>query len=234
MSLSAYDITAVDFDLDKAQVVWKATMGEIQLQMTRATFNSWLSNARLKSYDDGVFVVEVLNDYAKDWLENRLVEVLERTLNSICGGGATVEFVAREFVSRSTIPLVRPSDSGEDEVEAASTFFFPGFEPYQSNFVQTPKQYYEIVLPEGPPVLAAFVGQVIAKTIGVIVNFHTNERREWWEASYKEIGRACGIKSKASVGLAVRESRKRGYVVREAGELDFKYRLRRHGEPVDS
>ena len=93
--------------------------------------------------------------------------------------------------------------------------------------------FFEVVVPVGPSVVVLFVATVIHQTIGWIVNYRTGERREWWEASYSEIGRVAGIKSRASVAKAIRLSRGMGYVIRREGPSHFLYRLREVGEAVD-
>ena len=75
------------------EIAWKATLGELELQMTKATFNTWLKDTRLLSCDDGEYVVGVKNDYAKDWLENRLQGAILRTLNAIVDEQVHVRFV---------------------------------------------------------------------------------------------------------------------------------------------
>jgi chromosomal replication initiator protein len=72
---------------------WKATLGELELQMTKATFNTWLKDAHLLSCDDDVYIIGVRNDYAKDWLENRLCDTILRTLSAINGKHTDVRFV---------------------------------------------------------------------------------------------------------------------------------------------
>ncbi|MBK9055454.1 MAG: chromosomal replication initiator protein DnaA [Chloroflexi bacterium] len=62
---------------------WKATLGELELQMTKATFNTWLKDTRLLTCDGNTYVIGVRNDYAKDWLENRLQDTILRTLVAI-------------------------------------------------------------------------------------------------------------------------------------------------------
>ncbi len=76
-----------------AESAWKATLGELELQMTRATFNTWLKDARLLASDQEEYVVGVRNDYAKDWLENRLSETIARTLTTLAGEPVSVRFV---------------------------------------------------------------------------------------------------------------------------------------------
>ncbi len=72
---------------------WKATLGELELQMTKATFNTWLKGARLISFEENEYVIGVRNDYAKDWLENRLRDTILRTLATIAGKKVQLRFV---------------------------------------------------------------------------------------------------------------------------------------------
>ncbi len=76
-----------------AESYWKATLGELQLQMTKATFNTWLKDTRLLSNTEEEYVIGVRNDYAKDWLENRLKETILRTLAAIAGRSVRIRFV---------------------------------------------------------------------------------------------------------------------------------------------
>ena len=75
------------------EAAWKATLGELELQMTRATFNTWLKDARMLTCDNNEFVIGVRNDYAKDWLENRLHDTIIRTLTAIIGQECSIRFV---------------------------------------------------------------------------------------------------------------------------------------------
>ncbi len=76
-----------------ANEAWKATLGELELQMTRATFNTWLKETQLVSHNGTTFVIGVRNDYAKDWLENRLHDTILRTLVDVAGDGAKLRFI---------------------------------------------------------------------------------------------------------------------------------------------
>ncbi len=78
--------------MTKPEAAWKATLGELELQMTRATFNTWLKDAQLLRNEENNFVIGVRNDYARDWLENRLQETILRTLNAITGNANNISF----------------------------------------------------------------------------------------------------------------------------------------------
>lgn len=79
-----------------AHRIWQAALGELQLELTRATFETWLRNSRLVACEDGVFVIGVANTYARDWLESRLRSVVARVLTRLTGRTASVRFVVWE------------------------------------------------------------------------------------------------------------------------------------------
>ena len=74
------------------ETAWKAALGELEMQMARATFVTWLQGTRALSWADGEFVIGVRNDFAKDWLENRLYELIARVLSGITGRPTRVRF----------------------------------------------------------------------------------------------------------------------------------------------
>ncbi len=76
-----------------ADQIWRAALGELQLQMTRPTFDTWLKNTRAISYEDGTLIIGVHNAYAKDWLENRLMSIIKRTLAGIVDRTVEARFV---------------------------------------------------------------------------------------------------------------------------------------------
>lgn len=81
--------------IDDPQRVWRAALGELALQMPRATFDMWLRDTHCVDVEDDVLVVEVKNEYAVDWLQNRLATVITRTLHRLSGNGTTARYVVR-------------------------------------------------------------------------------------------------------------------------------------------
>ncbi len=75
--------------------VWDAAKGELQLQMTKATYDTWISNTFPVAYEDGTFIVGVHNTYAKEWLENRLLTIIKRTLIGLTNSTVEVKFVVK-------------------------------------------------------------------------------------------------------------------------------------------
>jgi chromosomal replication initiator protein len=77
------------------QQTWAAVLGELQLQMTRATFDTWLKSTYPVTYEDGTFIVATHSGYAKDWLENQLLTLVKRTLTRIVGRTVEIKFIVR-------------------------------------------------------------------------------------------------------------------------------------------
>lgn len=76
-----------------AERLWDAALGQLQLEMPRAAFDTWVRDAELLTYEDGTFIVGVQNAYAKDWLEDRLRSTVTRVLTGIAGRSTDVRFV---------------------------------------------------------------------------------------------------------------------------------------------
>lgn len=60
---------------------WEGTLDELRLQMTQATFSTWLQGSLLLSTDGGRATIAVRHTYAVDWLQNRLSPIIKRTLD---------------------------------------------------------------------------------------------------------------------------------------------------------
>ena len=87
--------TSLPDDDDPSNRIWERVLAELELEMTRATFNTHLRRSRLVAYDDGIFTVAVVNEYAKDWLEHRLAPLVCRVLRRLTGRDeVSVRFVA--------------------------------------------------------------------------------------------------------------------------------------------
>jgi chromosomal replication initiator protein len=73
--------------------VWQAALGQLQLQMTRATFDTWLKDTRIVSQNNDQLVIGTKNAFAKDWLENRLFTTISRTVANILGRSIEIQFI---------------------------------------------------------------------------------------------------------------------------------------------
>ena len=113
-----------DLSLVDAQKQWQAALGELQLQMTRATFDTWLRGSRVMACERSAgceraagfeeaagcegrtFTILVRHAYAVDWLQNRLLPTIKRTLRRYAGPDVEVVFTARAQDPEENLVLV--------------------------------------------------------------------------------------------------------------------------------
>ncbi len=76
-----------------AKQVWRAALGELQVSLSPANYETWLRDTQLVDVDEQSFTVAVPNGFAKDWLESRYRSLISQTLARIVGYGVQVEFV---------------------------------------------------------------------------------------------------------------------------------------------
>ena len=78
----------------QTEQVWHAVLGQLQMELPKATFETWVRETQLVTQEDGTFVVGAPNAYARDWLENRLKTPIRRSLSSLLGRNSLeVQFV---------------------------------------------------------------------------------------------------------------------------------------------
>lgn len=107
-------MNATESSSTKPQTVWQTALGELQLQMTKATFDTWVKQTHVVAYEDGTFIIGVHSGFAKDWLENRLHSMIQRTLTNIVNRAVEVRFVVRSpdnpTSEKETQAIFQPND----------------------------------------------------------------------------------------------------------------------------
>ena len=102
--------------------IWKAVLGELQLQLPRPTFETWLKHTDGVSYDEHQFVVEAPTPFAVAWRERRMYNAIQKTVEKVTDRPLDVVFRVRQgheaengsvTSSGQTLEL----ESGQDEIQ---------------------------------------------------------------------------------------------------------------------
>ena len=99
-----------------ARELWEAALGELQLQVTRPNYETWLKDTVGVSATDGLFVVGVSTPFAAEWLTKRMSAVIERTLSRVLKSPVRVSFQVNR---RADADGSRPSVDGPSRETAA-------------------------------------------------------------------------------------------------------------------
>jgi len=95
---------------------WQSALGQLQMEMPRASFDTWVRDTNLVAYEDGLFTIGVGNAYARDWLENRLSSTATRMLVGIMNRDVDLRFVVHG--AGSAQPEAEPEPAAVIEAEA--------------------------------------------------------------------------------------------------------------------
>jgi chromosomal replication initiator protein len=90
-----------------ADQAWQAARGQLQTEMPKAAFDTWVRDAEFAAYEDGSFIIAVSNAYARDWLESRLCSTVTRLLTGIMNRTVQVSFVVWQNGNKSVEELER-------------------------------------------------------------------------------------------------------------------------------
>ena len=97
------DLQGSGGDLDSV-ALWAQALHELRFQMTRATFETWLQGTYIADMQGDVITIAVRSEYARDWLENRLLPVIKRTLTGLVGRSVNVQMTISEKGCGNTAP----------------------------------------------------------------------------------------------------------------------------------
>jgi hypothetical protein len=78
----------------EARRIWARSLEDLKLQMTRATFDTWLRGSKVVGAGDGSLTIAVRHVHAVDWLQNRLLPLIERTVARHADSESKITFVA--------------------------------------------------------------------------------------------------------------------------------------------
>ncbi|MFA6410281.1 MAG: chromosomal replication initiator protein DnaA [Candidatus Buchananbacteria bacterium] len=67
------------------QKIWQATLGELELTLSRANFTTWFKNTFVSSYKDETVIIGVPNTFTKAWLEKKYHSAILKALQKITG-----------------------------------------------------------------------------------------------------------------------------------------------------
>ncbi len=97
-----------------AEQAWQSVLGQLQMEMPRASFDTWVRDTRILTYEEGVMTIAVRNAYARDWLENRLMSTVARLLAGMMNRSVEVRFVVANSLDGLEVDDAIDENEGDD------------------------------------------------------------------------------------------------------------------------
>lgn len=177
---------------------WGQVLAELKLQLTKATYNTWLAQTDLQELAYDKAVIACPNGFVKDWLENRLNKPIKRTL----------EDVLRREVEVTYVVATAPPAPELEEPPPGPGLYYPAYS----------QEYTEIIQPDKVYVVSHYFRQVWAPRLGptaaaLVVELRNRCWLDWrrgkepgCEVSYGDLARAIGV-SEATIKRLVSDVR---------------------------
>ncbi len=119
-----------------AEQAWQSVLAQLQMEMPRASYDTWVRDTRPMAYENGIITVGVRNAYARDWLESRLATTVSRLLIGILNSNVTVEFVVFQAGEAD-------SHTDPDAERVASSIEITPPEPKPRHFTLNPRYTFD-------------------------------------------------------------------------------------------
>jgi chromosomal replication initiator protein len=96
--------------MNNAKQVWQAALGELQVKVPGPSFQTWLKNTSIATFEEHKVVIAVPSNFAMEWLEKRYSKLIGETLNNVLGRKVEVKFEVRTPVRGEAERAVRALD----------------------------------------------------------------------------------------------------------------------------
>lgn len=76
----------------KAKQIWADVLEHLRRELSKPAFETWFEPTQAVSYTDHVLTISTVNDFARDWLESRYNNQVNRVLQTVTKAEAQVVF----------------------------------------------------------------------------------------------------------------------------------------------
>ncbi|MDW7740506.1 MAG: chromosomal replication initiator protein DnaA [Bacillota bacterium] len=87
--------------------IWQLTLAELSKDLNKPSFETWFNLTKPVSLDNQCFVIEVPNDFTKEWFETRYRDQIVRALKEITTEDYKVNFVINSEFQETVLPAVQ-------------------------------------------------------------------------------------------------------------------------------
>ena len=99
----------------RADDLWTAIAGRLRETLTDSTYDTWFGQARPQSVVGDRLVVEVPNDFTRDWIEGHFLDLVSRAAVEAGSKDAVVAFAVGERPAGRAVPAEAPVDAAVAE-----------------------------------------------------------------------------------------------------------------------
>jgi chromosomal replication initiator protein len=109
-------------DTDNARQIWSAALGQLQLEIPRPNYETWLKPTSTVGLVDDILTISTPSPFAAEMLEKRLSGTILRTVSRVAGRKLEVQFKVQGSTGKSQAenPSIITHENGSSEAPSAS------------------------------------------------------------------------------------------------------------------
>ena len=94
-----------------AENLWESIAGRLREALTETTYETWFGQAGSHSLKDGALVIEVPNDFTREWIEGHFLDFVSGAAREALGSEVVVTFAVAEGRTATPPPAQAPAES---------------------------------------------------------------------------------------------------------------------------
>ncbi len=143
--------------------LWKNTLLEIELTISKANFNTWFKETYLIKKNNGVVQLSVPNTFVKDWLSTKYHSLILKNLRNLSSDISSLEYIVEKNRNKKEKKSVQFQESIGTELPLANTYINK-----DSNL--NPRYSFDSFIVGPFNELAYAASQAVIKNIGSVYN----------------------------------------------------------------
>ena len=96
--------------MSNLDTIWEKTLESVSPYLSKPSFETWLKPTKPISLDGNILIIEVPNDFARDWLESRYAPLLTSTIKELIEEDIEIKFVtpnqSNHDVKKNMVPTI--------------------------------------------------------------------------------------------------------------------------------
>lgn len=95
--------------------LWRAALGELEMNISKANFATWLKGTSIIDYKDGIITIAVPNPFVKEWLENKYHKFILKALLDLAPETRNVEYrICQTSIASQKTKMTQPPEEQLD------------------------------------------------------------------------------------------------------------------------
>lgn len=104
------------FSQEELEHIWQETLNNIKEKLSDPSFKTWFSNTEpLKVDDNNQLIIKAPNDFIKDWIETRYIDLIQEIINELTGNDWGIILLTPEEIEEKK--LNKENDENEEKTE---------------------------------------------------------------------------------------------------------------------